>query len=231
MKRKTEAKQPLVSAAYERRPDAVIFDWDNTLVDTWEVIQDAMNVTLTAYGLEPWTLAETRARVRRSMRDSFPEMFGDLWREAGECFYRRYETVHLEKLKARPGAGDMLREISAAGIYLGVVSNKLGKYLRDEVRHLGWEDLFGRIVGAFDAPRDKPAVEPVEMALAGSGIARGPKVWFVGDTEIDLECAIAAGCRPVLLRETPPDSKEFRKFPPERHVDGCQALCKLLLSL
>ena len=48
---------------------------------------------------------------------------------------------------------------------------------------------------------DKPAVAPVEMALAGSGVARGPDVWFVGDTDIDMTCAVNAGCYTVLLRD------------------------------
>ena len=46
-------------------PRAILFDWDNTLVDTWPVIHDSMNVTLTHMGWEPWTMDETRARVRR----------------------------------------------------------------------------------------------------------------------------------------------------------------------
>jgi phosphoglycolate phosphatase len=31
-------------------PKAVIFDWDNTLVDSWPVIHHALNETLEAYG-------------------------------------------------------------------------------------------------------------------------------------------------------------------------------------
>ena len=58
-------------------PRAFLFDWDNTLVDSWPIIHDALNVTLTAFGKEPWSLDETRSRVRKSMRDSFPKLFGD----------------------------------------------------------------------------------------------------------------------------------------------------------
>jgi len=42
------------------RPRALLFDWDNTLVDSWLVIHDALVVTFTAMGHEPWTLAETK---------------------------------------------------------------------------------------------------------------------------------------------------------------------------
>src|SRR5512134_2226967 len=91
-------------AALLTPPQAVLFDWDNTLIDSWAAIQDAQNYTLTYFGLKPWTLEEVRARVRGSMRDTFPAMFGDRWREAGEVFYARFTERHLETLTPLPGA-------------------------------------------------------------------------------------------------------------------------------
>ncbi len=142
-------------------PQAVLFDWDNTLIDSWAAIQDAQNYTLAYFGLKPWTLDEVRARVRGSMRDTFPAMFGERWREAGEVFYARFTEHHLDALKPLPGAEEMLRSLQESGVYLGVVSNKKGDYLRAEAARLGWQGYFGSIVGAFDAARDKPATDPV----------------------------------------------------------------------
>lgn len=213
------------------RPKAIIFDWDNTLVDTWPAIHDALAATFVAFGLEPWTFDDTRRRVRRSMRDSFPELFGARWEEAGKVFYARFAAVHLEKLAPRPCADEALASLHHAGIYLGVVSNKLGDYLRAEARHLGWEPYFGRLVGAFDASRDKPACEPVDLVLGASGIERGSEVWFVGDTDIDLECAVNAGCVPILIREDAPAPGEFAIHPPVWHVEDCLALCNLIERL
>jgi len=53
------------------RPRAVLFDWDNTLIDSWPVIHESLNATLTAYGLDPWTMDETRARARDGPKASF----------------------------------------------------------------------------------------------------------------------------------------------------------------
>ncbi|MGE5538623.1 MAG: HAD family hydrolase [Gemmatimonas sp.] len=181
------------------RPKAILFDWDNTLVDNWGAIHSAINLTLVAMGHAPWTLEETRVRVAKSLRDSFPALFGDRWPEARKIFYESFEAVHLEQLRALPGAAEMLADLSGSGIYLAVVSNKTGRYLRAEAEQLGWTGYFRRLVGATDAPADKPAVEPVEMALAGSGVARGAEVWFVGDGAIDLECAVNAGLTPIFF--------------------------------
>ena len=72
-------------------PAAIIFDWDNTLVDTWPVIHDSMNTTLKHLGYQLWSIEETKERVRRSLREAFPELFGDKWEIAREIFYKRFK--------------------------------------------------------------------------------------------------------------------------------------------
>ncbi len=213
------------------RPRAILFDWDNTLIDSWAVIHECQNATLEAFGHKPWTLEQTRKRVRKSMRDSFPGLFGKDWEEAGEFFYRRFHEIHLEKLAPLSGAAEMLADLAGQGIYLGVVSNKKGKYLRREAVYLGWDGYFGKLVGALDAKADKPAAAPVHMALRGSGIEAGPEVWFAGDACVDLECAVNSGCIPVLVRGNAPGETEFGAFPPAWHVEGCMPLSKLVKSL
>jgi phosphoglycolate phosphatase len=184
-------------------PRAILFDWDNTLVDNWGAIHEALNLTLAAMGHPTWTYDETRLRVQRSLRDSFPQMFGDRWPEARDVYYRSFSEVHLSTLKPMPGAADLLGELAASDLYLAVVSNKTGRFLRLEAKHLGWHTHFSRLVGATDAAQDKPAVEPVELALNGSGIARSAAVWFVGDGAVDVECARNAGLSAILVGDNP----------------------------
>lgn len=209
-------------------PRAVIFDWDNTLVDTWGVITACYNATFAHFGMPAWSEADTRARAHNSLRDAFPVLFGDHWEVARTVFYRTFDAVHLERLRAKPGAERLLTALADRGLYLAVVSNKTGAALRKEVAHLGWEQFFGRVVGATDAARDKPAADPVRLALQSSAHEPGAHVWFVGDTQVDLECAHVTGCIPVLVRETAPDAHEFVRFPPQVHVTDCHALLALI---
>jgi phosphoglycolate phosphatase len=192
-----------VNAAADHRPPpprALLFDWDDTLVDNWGTIHEALNVTLAAMGRPTWSFEETLGRVRQSSRDGFPRMFGERWQEAQKIFYQAFARDHLETLKALPDAEATLKRLSDAGLYLAVVSNKHGDFLRREAAHLGWSGYFRRLVGAGDAAADKPAVDAVAMALDGSGLDRGPDVWFIGDADIDVECARNAGLTAVLLR-------------------------------
>ncbi len=180
------------------KPKAILFDWDNTLVDTWPCIGKATNLTREAMGLAPWNAAEMRANVAGSLRDTFPIHFGTRWEEARDIFYREFKANHIAMLAVLPDAEAMLQVAAEQGIRLGVVSNKTGQYLRDEAAHLGWTKYFSRLVGAQDAPRDKPAVDPVHMALEDTGIPPGPDVWFVGDAPIDVACGRAAGCTTLV---------------------------------
>jgi len=214
-----------------QKPEAILFDWDNTLVDSWSIIHDALNFTFKAFAKEPWTMTQTRDRVRKSLRDSFPALFGEDWMRAADVFYGRFDDIHLSMLKPFEGAEEMLTELSARGIYLAVVSNKRGEYLRKEASHLGWDMHFSKLVGAMDASNDKPATAPVEMALSQSVHKRGGQVWFVGDADIDMECAINAELAPVLLRAEAPNPLEFNEYQPLCHIENCQALSKLVVNM
>lgn len=227
----TAASVPAGRGAATPRPRAILFDWDNTLVESWPVIHDALNHTFRAYGHPEWTLAETRARVRKSMRDSFPAIFGERWEEAGETFYARYAEIHAELIKPAPDAEAALARLVEGGIYLGVVSNKHGDYLRKEAERLGWTKYFGRIVGALDAPRDKPDPAPVALALEAGGLSPAPDMWFVGDADIDLACAANAGLVGVLMSPHGQAAAAAAEPPAQHRFASCEALCNFVENL
>lgn len=215
------------------RPRAIIFDWDNTLVDTWPVIHEALNNTFRDMGAPLWTFDDTREKVKKSMRDSFPEIFGERWETAAEKYQAYYRSSHLEKLLPLPRAEEVLTKIKSLGIHNVVVSNKKGVNLRQEIEHLGWTHYFQGIVGANDAARDKPHEDPVHLAFDKSGIAPAHDVWFIGDSEVDIDCAERCGCTAILYgaeaRNHPRYSAtHYYDFPYHAHVDDHTQLLALL---
>jgi phosphoglycolate phosphatase len=185
------------------RPETILFDWDNTLVDGWAVIQSGLNAAFRAFALPDWDRETVLARTRKSLRDSFPEIFGADWERARDIFYAEVRATHLEVLTPMPGVPAMLAALPR--LPMGVVSNKQGPLLRAEAVKLGWGAHFPVLVGAGDAPADKPDAAPLLMALRALGRAAGPGTWYVGDTALDMQAARAAGCLPVLLGDAAHD--------------------------
>ncbi len=212
-------------------PRAVIFDWDNTLVDSWACIQAAMNATLTAMGQPEWDMEEIKRRVALSLRDSFPVLFGERWTEARDVFYQNFAAIHLDYLCPLPGVEAMLRQLSDLGVKMAVVSNKNGGFLRQEADRLGWNGLFRSLVGATDAAADKPSAAPVRLVLDAMGVAGTEGVWFVGDAAVDMECAANAGCVGILMREEKLRQGEFDRYPPRRHILCCGDFADLVSEL
>jgi phosphoglycolate phosphatase len=193
------------------RPAILLYDWDNTLVDGWAGIAAALNATFAAFAMPLWSVADTRARVRVSLRDSFPAMFGAEWERARDIFYAALEVQHLRHVTPMPGAGDALT--AGAAWPQGVVSNKAGRYLRAEVEHLGWAAHFGPVIGAGDAAADKPDPAPILLALARIGRSADRSVWYLGDTALDMLAARAAGVTAVLVGDAGHDGGIDRARP------------------
>jgi phosphoglycolate phosphatase len=208
-------------------PRALVFDWDNTLVDSWATIHEALVLTFTAMGHQPWTLDETKARVRHSLRDAFPALFGERWDEARKLYLDHFTAIHLERLSPIAGAAEFLATAKASGLHMAVLSNKTGRILRREAEYLGWSGYFAHLVGAGDASADKP--DPAAMRLALAGCAHdGTTVWYIGDTALDMECAARAGCVGVLIGAPDLGDHGFAKFPPARQFASFTELAQHL---
>ncbi len=182
-------------------PKAFIFDWDNTLVDSWDMIYDIINHTLKTFRGETWPMEKIKESTHLSAKDNFPKIFGDKAEEA-LAELRRYaeenHTRYLDSLKIMPGALNLLKYLKAEKIPCAIVSNKHAKRLRLEVEHMGWNDYFTAVYGSTDFPHDKPNPYPAERAIEANKVA-AIHTWFVGDTPADWDCARNSACHPIAV--------------------------------
>lgn len=217
----------MIPEVYPRSlPKAILFDWDNTLVDTWRTAYDSINIARKALGFPTIDVEDFWNRPHHSMRDASRELFGDHFKEGERLFYEAVEKLHLIELITLEGAEALIKDLKARNIYMGIVSNKQGDYLRKEVEHLGWKPHFHKVIGARDAEQDKPSALPVIAALHESQIKPSHDVWFVGDSIVDVLCARASGCVPVVVGEGNA-SKENHII----HAKDCLGLAKLIKTL
>ena len=212
----------------ETPPRAIVFDWDNTLVDSWPLIHESYAATHRALDLPQLSMEELRATAHESLRDRFPRLYGARWEEARQVYLQTFLARHLDRLTPLEGVAPALGRLQAAGVYMCLVSNKVGVTLRAEVAHLGWQGYFGAVVGSGDAAADKPDVAPVVMALAAGGLAPTAETWFVGDSPVDLECAHRSGCLPVLVAGNGYSEADVMAFPPRIHLAAAHDLVSYL---
>lgn len=182
---------------FECRPKAILFDWDNTLVDTWPLIHGGMKFVFDNRGLIPWTLQETKERCHESAREAFPKLFPNDWQAAMDDFYQYVRAQHVSEVVCLPFARELIENLADANISLGVVSNKTKDLLVKEIEHLDFTKYFGVIVGSGDAVRDKPDAAPLLLALDRLGVCPSEDVWMVGDTPADWSAAKAAEIKAI----------------------------------
>lgn len=210
-------------------PKAILFDWDNTLMDTTPVLYKAFCVMRQHYNLPEYSMEEYQAKTGLSLRETFPDLFGDRWEEAKKVYLDAYQENHLAMLTPFDKAKELVEFCYQKIGKVGVVSNKTGFILQEEINYLGWQDYFFAVVGAGDAPKDKPAPDPVFKAFETTKIVYqngklSDPVWFVGDGDADMKCANAAGCLPVRVADRNKDGENVLT------VKNCQELLSVLYS-
>lgn len=182
-------------------PKAFIFDWDNTLVSSWDMIFDIMNHTLKKFRGETWSMEKIKESTHLSAQDNFPKLFGDKSDVALaelRCYAEANHANYVDSLKIMPGALDLLKYLKNNNIPCAIISNKHAKRLRIEVEHMGWNDYFTAVYGSTDFPHDKPNPYPAERAIEANKI-EAAHTWFVGDTPADWDCARNSGCQPIAV--------------------------------
>ena len=194
----------------------LLFDWDNTLVDTWGLVHESLRVALRGLGMREWDLEETKRRLGASLRDNFPRMFGERALEAKALYRGHFLSRHLEALRPFSEAEALLRWLSLhrEQCVVGIVSNKGGDALRAEIAHLGWGEYFRAVVGAEDLVRDKPdpcCLEEIFVRI-GRGADDFDAMVYVGDSAVDMEFAQRCGMEGILLGDGGEQKERFTEY-------------------
>ncbi len=170
---------------------AVLFDLDGTLIDSVElIVRSFLHATAVHLGASP-----PRAAILATIGRPLEPVLEGLAPGRGALLlatYRAYTREHHDALvRPFPGAVELLRALWERGYRLGIVTSKSRPQAELAFRLCALEPLVDVTVCAEDAPRLKPAADP--LLLAASRLAVAPmNCLYVGDTVHDLGAARAA---------------------------------------
>jgi HAD superfamily hydrolase (TIGR01549 family) len=172
------------------RLQAVLFDWDGTLVNTAEASYRCYEKLFGSYGI-----AFDRDAFRRTYSPNWHLTYSalglaeDRWAEADARWLEHYCA---EEVVLIDGARDALLRVRRAGLRAGIVTSGDRVRVGRELDDLAVASLFEVVVCAEDIVYRKPHPEALLLALDKLGVAAAEAV-YVGDSPEDVQMAQAAG--------------------------------------
>ncbi|NUN94147.1 MAG: HAD-IA family hydrolase [Verrucomicrobiae bacterium] len=213
--------------------DAVFFDLDGTLVDSFDDIAASVNHALAACAhptqapatIKSWVGEGIHALMRRALGADDPERI----ERAVAAWRGHYEAHGLDQTRPYDGIVPLLKRLRQAKLRLGVVSNKLEHLTRAMLDGLRLTPFFEVVVGGDTAPSRKPDPAPLRFAAEKLGLAGG-RFLFVGDTSNDLLAARAAGWSSCAVTWGQCDESTLRALGPDHLIRHPRALGDLVLG-
>ncbi len=195
----------MTTRAPEGRIRAALFDLDGTLVDTAPDLAVAANRMLAGLGrrqldedgIRDYVGKGVANLVRRCLEATGGGSEEDC-RIALEAFECHYSAGIADRSRPYPGVVAGLVLLERAGIPMGCVTNKAGRFTEPLLQLTDLRRFFGVVVSGDTVERKKPHPDPMLHAAAMLGMDPRETL-VVGDSLNDVLSARAARCPVVVV--------------------------------
>jgi phosphoglycolate phosphatase-like HAD superfamily hydrolase len=191
--------------------EAILFDWDGTLVDSLGAFHRANSTVMEAFGL-PFDVVRYRQHYTADWRE--------MYRRLGVPHERLDEANTLwestfgndgDAVIAFPGTLAALQRLRDAGAVLGIVTAGHRAVVEPQLARTGLGALLPIRVFGDDLPVHKPDPEPLRLALRMAGDGHRPETSiYVGDAPTDMLMAVAVGAQAVGIESVLGDPAELQ---------------------
>ncbi|MWV47494.1 pyrophosphatase PpaX [Paenibacillus sp. HJL G12] len=208
--------------------DTILFDLDGTIIDTNDLIITSFMHVLEKHQLTPLTREEIIPKMGATLEQQLQEFsgLGDI--TTLMTSYRSYNDEHHDVMvKMFPHVEEVVKQLHAQGIQLGVVTTKNKPGTIRVMEMFGLQKYMGAVVTLNDVEHPKPHAEPILKALGILG-ADPSRTLMVGDSPVDIQSAKAAGVRSVGVAWSLKGEKALLEHQPDYVIHDMKDLYKLL---
>ena len=211
----------------------VVFDVAGTTARDEGLVVEAFERAISAQGVEN-SIDELRAKieyVRATMGQRKIDVFMHLYNDdsakatqAHDDFVSSYiQLIYEGRLEEFDGISDLFASLRADGIAVAITTGFPREILDSIIEALQWREMIDISIAASEVEQGRPAPDMInrciEIAEKSLNIViRADQVCVVGDTESDIQSAVAAGARYRIGVTTGEHSKEQLEQAGATHV-------------
>lgn len=213
--------------------DAVIFDFDGTLMDSSAGIFESLRYAFEKAALPIPTDAELRRFIGPPIQESL-RMFYGFGEEKIQFIIEKYRELYRETGYLHgefyDGIVPLLKTLRENGIKTATASSKPVAFIEKILKHHGAYGLFDYVGGeGFDAPTsDKTAL--ILNAMEALGLGSADRAVMVGDRKYDICGAKGAKVPCIAVLYGFGSRAEFEEYEAEYIAKDAEAVRKLILE-
>lgn len=209
--------------------EGIIFDLDGTLIDSAkghlrlvEEICRRLEIPLLSKEVIPDFVLAPLDNIRMLFPPNLHDGNEDLLNEAKRVMMEVYQDIGQQDKEMFDGVDILLKNLHRKRIKIAIVTSTHKRFLDRKIQPLidsGVDQLIEAIICIEDAPRKKPAPDPLLECLKRIQLMASKSV-YVGDSCIDIRAGKAAGMKTIGVLTGLDDHKRLSEEGPDLIIDN-----------
>jgi pyrophosphatase PpaX len=207
----------------------ILFDFDGTLVDTNELVIEALNKAAEKFTGKRLSAEKLNSVLGYYLEEQMRMISGQHYKEMTAYYSNYYKSMQDLMVKDFPGIKEMLEALKRQGCRMAIISAKGRNGIEHGLKKYAIGQYFDVVVSARDVENNKPHPEPAIKAMKLLS-ANKEDTLLVGDSPLDMQCGRASGIKTVLVGWTIFPKEKFVGLEPDFYVKSPQEIIDIALQ-